>query len=147
VDAQDLQMRFFHAVRVISHAQLARFTQIDYDREMAFIASVDDRTPRAETWGVVRAIADPDNTRAEFAILVRSDLKGHGLGSLLMNKIIRYCTQRGTGALTGEVLRANDRMLALARTLGFAAAYDNDSGLVHLHLPLVQGAAGAADSG
>jgi acetyltransferase len=136
VDAQDLQLRFFHAVRVMSHNQLARFTQIDYNREMAFIASVDDGKASAETWGVVRAIADPDNTQAEFAILVRSDLKGHGLGALLMKKIIRYCAERGTGALTGAVLHGNERMLALARELGFTLVYDNDAGVMQLTLPL-----------
>ena len=70
--------RFFHLVRVFSHSQLARFTQIDYDREIAFIATRHDG-PKAETLGVVRAISDPDRTSADFAILVRSDLKGKGL--------------------------------------------------------------------
>jgi acetyltransferase len=136
VDAEDMRLRFFYAVRVMSHNQLARFTQIDYDREMAFIASVDDGKATAETWGVVRAIADPDNTSAEFAILVRSDLKGHGLGSLLMKKIIRYCRARGTGMITGSVLRGNERMLSLARELGFATTYDNDAGVMQLCLRL-----------
>ena len=143
VDAEDLQMRFFHAVRVMSHNQLARFTQIDYDREMAFIASVDDGKPTAETWGVVRAIADPDNANAEFAILVRSDLKGQGLGSLLMKKIIHYCRARGTGVLTGSVLRGNTRMLALARELGFSLKYDNDAGVAQLSLRLADAAPGS----
>jgi acetyltransferase len=146
VDAEDLRLRFFHVVRVATHSQLARFTQIDYDREMAFIASVDDGTASAETWGVVRAIADPDNTQAEFAILVRSDLKGRGLGSLLMKKIIRYCAERGTGVLTGAVLRGNERMLALARELGFTLASDADAGLVQLNLPLADNAARAEDA-
>ena len=145
VDAQDLQMRFFHAVRVISHTQLARFTQIDYDREMAFIAIVDDGKPGAETWGVVRAIADPDNAQAEFAILIRSDLKGRGLGSLLMKKIIRYCVARGTGVLTGAVLRGNDRMLALARELGFVSTYDSDAGLMQVSLALTDTSRGRVD--
>jgi acetyltransferase len=137
VDTQDLQLRFFHAVRIVSHNQLARFTQIDYDREMAFIASVEDATPAAETWGVVRVIADPDNAKAEFAILVRSDLKGQGLGSLLMKKVIRYCAARGTGTIAGAAMRGNDRMLALARDLGFTLATDDqDSGVVQLVLPL-----------
>ena len=143
VDAEDLQMRFFYAVRVMSHTQLARFTQIDYDREMAFIASADDGKPTAETWGVVRAIADPDNANAEFAILVRSDLKGQGLGSLLMKKIIHYCRARGTGVLTGSVLRGNTRMLALARELGFSTQYDNDVGVVQLSLRLADAAPGS----
>ena len=137
VDADDLRLRFFHAVRIVSHSQLARFTQIDYDREMAFIASVDDDTAAAQTWGVVRAIADPDNANAEFAILVRSDIKGQGIGSLLMKKIIHYCAARGTGVLTGAVLRGNERMLALARELGFSVTHDDDAGVLQLSLRLV----------
>jgi acetyltransferase len=137
VDTQDLQLRFFHAVRIVSHNQLARFTQIDYDREMAFIASAEDGTPAAETWGVVRVIADPDNAKAEFAILVRSDLKGRGLGSILMKKAIHYCAARGTGTLTGAALRGNDRMLSLARELGFTLASDEqDNGVMQLALVL-----------
>lgn len=135
-EPQDLQMRFFHAVRTITHKQLARFTQIDYDREMAFIASVDDGKPTAETWGVVRAIANPDNTEAEFAILVRSDRKGLGLGSVLMSKIIRYCTARGTVMLTGSVLRGNERMTGLARALGFEVRAGPEPGIVQLALRL-----------
>jgi acetyltransferase len=138
VDAQDLRLRFFYTLRVMSHNQLARFTQIDYDREMAFIASVDDGKATAETWGVVRAIADPDNTQAEFAILVRSDLKGCGLGSLLMKKIIRYCAARGTGVLTGTVLPGNERMLALARELGFSQVYDDVAGVMNVTLSLAE---------
>lgn len=89
---------------------------------------------------MVRAIADPDNANAEFAILVRSDLKGQGLGALLMKKIIRYCRARGTGVLSGSVLRGNERMLSLARELGFSTKYDNDAGVVQLALPLANAA-------
>lgn len=136
VDPADLRLRFFYAVRAVTHNQLARFTQIDYDREMAFIASVNDGQPGAETWAVVRAIADPDNRSAEFAILVRSDLKGRGLGSLLMKKIIDYCRARGTGTLCGSVLHGNARMLALARDMGFTQTQGNDVGVVQLTLAL-----------
>ena len=136
VDREDLRLRFFHAVRVVTPNQIKRFTQIDYDREMAFIASVDDGKDKAETWGVVRAITDPENVRAEFAILVRSDIKGHGLGAMLMKKIIRYCKARGTATLAGATLRGNDRMLGLARELGFKMDDGNDAGLVELTLGL-----------
>jgi acetyltransferase len=119
IAASDIQFRFLYASREYGHLELARFTQIDYDREMAFIATAPNAAGIAETLGVVRAMADPDNTSAEFAILVRSDLKGQGLGRALLEKIIRYCRNRGTGELFGEVLATNAPMLALAASFGF----------------------------
>ena len=80
---EDLRLRFFYARRELPRSELARLTQIDYAREMAFIAVRADADGRDETLGVVRAVADPDNVEAEFAIVVRSDLKGRGLGHLL----------------------------------------------------------------
>ncbi|MGE5548004.1 MAG: bifunctional acetate--CoA ligase family protein/GNAT family N-acetyltransferase [Solirubrobacterales bacterium] len=116
---QDLRYRFFGAVRQLQHHQLARLTQIDYDREMAFIATRSDRTGGAETLGVVRTVTDPDNRRGELAILVRSDLKGTGLGSMLVDKIIRYHKARGTGEIGAQVLVENEAMLRLAAKCGF----------------------------
>jgi acetyltransferase len=115
----DKRFRFFGAVREFSHLQLARFTQNDYDREMAFIATVPDESGRMETVGVVRSVSDPDNVRAEFAIVVRSDLKRQGLGRALMDKMIRYCRGRGLRELWGQVLVGNEAMLHLARSCGF----------------------------
>ncbi len=77
---EDLRLRFFGAVRGFDHSQLARMTQIDYDREMALIAEATDESGAIRTLGVVRAIADPDNETAEFAVAVRSDSKGKRLG-------------------------------------------------------------------
>ncbi|HUF79820.1 MAG TPA: GNAT family N-acetyltransferase, partial [Burkholderiales bacterium] len=123
----DIQLRFFHTVRDFPHAALARLTQIDYDREMAFIAwSPEDG---GETLGVARAIADPDRASAEFAILVRSDLKGKGLGGVLMKKLIGYCRESGVGQLVGDILAANPGMLALARSLGFELTAGADPGV------------------
>ncbi len=113
---EDIRFRFFGLMKVLEHSQLARYTQIDYDREMAFIASHGETR---RTLGVVRAISDPDRLRAEFGIIVRSDIKGHGLGRMLLEKLIRYCRARGIGELAGEVLQDNRRMLALSRELGF----------------------------
>jgi acetyltransferase len=136
VEPQDLQLRFFHAVKSLPRSALARFTQIDYDREMAFIAAARDGDGGEETLGVARAIADPDRIRAEFAILVRSDLKGRGLGALLMKKIIRYCRDREIGEVVGDVLATNERMLALARDLGFEIASSEDPQTLRVRLPL-----------
>ena len=119
VTPHDLYLRFFTGVRELPEADLAHLTQIDYDRDMAFLAVGRDVAGTEEILGVARACADPDNNAAEFAVLVRSDLKGQGLGTLLMRKLIRYCRERGTGELRGEVMTENTAMLQLARTLGF----------------------------
>jgi acetyltransferase len=116
---QDLYTRFFSFVRELPEADLAHFTQIDYDREMAFVAVERTGSGAEQILGVARACADPDNNAAEFAVLVRSDLKGHGLGRLLMQKLLRYCRARGTQQLWGNVLSENVAMLQLSRSLGF----------------------------
>ena len=96
LDPDDVRYRVFMRMREIQPSQLARLTQIDYDREMAFVAICERDPGRSETLGVVRAIADPDNVTAEFAIIVRSDLKGKGLGPILVKKVVDYCRSRGT---------------------------------------------------
>jgi len=112
---EDLRMRFFQAPHRLSHEELARFTQIDYAREMAFIALDEER----HTLGVARIVRDPDNADAEFAVLVRSDLKGQGLGRLLMQVLIDYARSQGTARIVGQVLRVNLPMLGLVKQLGF----------------------------
>ncbi|MEJ8826697.1 GNAT family N-acetyltransferase [Variovorax humicola] len=117
---EDIRMRIFLTRRELPRSELARLTQIDYDREMAFIAEDVDAGGRAETLGVARTVSDPDNTEAEFAIIVRSDLNSAGLGRLLFQQLIEHARSRGTGRLVGIVLRENARMLNLARAMGFA---------------------------
>ena len=112
---EDVRFRFFGQVRQLPHSQMARLTQIDYDREMAFIAV----NPHGDTLGVVRTVTDPVNYQAEFAIVVRSDQKGRGMGAALMNKMIHYCRDRGTAFMVGEVLRENHRMRDFVARLGF----------------------------
>jgi len=127
---QDLRLRFFNARRELPRSELARLTQIDYAREMAFIAVRHLPGATQETLGVVRAVIDPDNIDAEFAIVVRSDLKGQGLGHILLRKMIDFLVQRGTQRMVGLVLRENDAMRDLVRTQGFtvdAAASDADA--------------------
>jgi acetyltransferase len=116
---EDVRMRVFYSRRTIEHSELARLTQIDYEREMAFVAVTEGPDGAQETLGVARAVADPDNIDAEFGIIVRSDLKGSGLGRLLMEKLIRTQREHGTRRLVATVLAENVGMLALARELGF----------------------------
>ncbi|MBX3589979.1 MAG: bifunctional acetate--CoA ligase family protein/GNAT family N-acetyltransferase [Burkholderiaceae bacterium] len=133
---EDLRLRFFSYVRELRHAQMARLTQVDYDREMAFIATAPDEHGEPETLGVVRTVTDPDNESAEFAVLVRSDLKGKGLGSMLMKKIIDYCRSRGTAEIKGLVLASNESMIGLARSLGFRIESGPDGDTVVARLAL-----------
>ncbi|MBV8936987.1 MAG: GNAT family N-acetyltransferase, partial [Alphaproteobacteria bacterium] len=123
---EDLRLRFFMPMRRLSHALAARLSQLDYDREMALLAEIGGKA-----LGVARFAADPDKLRAEYAIAVRSDWKGRGLGYLLMTRLIDVARQRGIGELVGEVLRENEPMLQMCRELGFSIALDpNDPGLM-----------------
>jgi len=116
---EDLRLRFFSARRELPRSEIARLTQIDYAREMAFIAVSDAADGRTQTLGVVRAVADPDNVEAEFAIIVRSDLHGTGLGHRLLAKMIGYLRSRGTRRMVALVLRENRAMRELATSHGF----------------------------
>jgi acetyltransferase len=138
LDPEDVRMRVFHAVGSLPRSELARLTQIDYGREMAFVAERCGPDRRPETIGAVRIVADPDQVEAEFGIVVRSDLKGRGLGRLLLQRMIRYARAQGLQRLVAVVLRENDAMLALARGLGFAVdpSRDADRDTVQLVLPL-----------
>jgi acetyltransferase len=134
LDPADVRLRFFAPIKEIPHATAARLTQIDYEREMALIGWGEGGGLEGPL-GIARLSADPDNLKAEFAVIVRSDLKGRGLGSLLMRLLIDYARARGIGTLFGEVLAENSAMLALARDLGFSAQ-GGEAGIVRVTLPL-----------
>jgi acetyltransferase len=136
LDPEDVRMRAFTAVREIPRSQLGRLTQIDYDREMEFIATTERVPGRPETLGVVRAVADPDNNSAEFGIVVASHLKGKKLGGILLHKMIEYLRSRGTPEVIGETLPYNRPLLALVRRFGFEAFRKPDSDTVSLRLHL-----------
>ena len=121
VTPADLRLRFFAPVKEFSHAFIARFTQIDYARAMAFIA-IEEAT--GAMLGVVRLHADADYASGEYAILVRSDLKGRGLGWQLMQFIIEYARAEGIRSIHGQVLQENTTMLDMCRELGFQIVSD-----------------------
>jgi acetyltransferase len=133
---EDIRFRFFGLVQQLPHSQMARMTQIDYDREMAFIATAPDAEGNEETLGVVRAVTDPDNEETEFSIVVRSDLKGSGLAREMMKKMIRYCRERKTMTMVGQVLKENGRMLHFVESLGFRKVRTVDIDVVEVELDL-----------
>jgi acetyl-CoA synthetase (ADP-forming)/acetyltransferase len=136
LDPDDIRLRFFSAMRELPPAQLARLTQIDYDRAMAFIATRAGADGKPETLGVVRAVADPDNQSAEFAIIVRSDLKGQGLGYILFQKLVDYFRGHGTGEIVGDALSENLGVQKLVRHFGGVVLPHPEAGMVRLQLPL-----------
>ena len=121
VTSQDLRLRFFASMKEFSHEFIARLTQLDYARAMAFVA-FDEATN--DLVGVVRIHSDSIYENGEYAILLRSDLKGRGLGWALMQLIIEYAKSEGLKVVSGDVLAENTVMLAMCRNLGFEVKSD-----------------------
>ena len=121
VTAADLRLRFFAPVRELSPMVIARLTQLYYARAMAFIALDEDT---GAMLGVVRLHRDPEGTGGEYAVVVRSTLKGHGLGWMLMKRMIAYARAEGLSVIHGQVLAENSTMLAMCAELGFEVADD-----------------------
>jgi acetyltransferase len=136
VSDEDLRLRFFAPVREFSHAFLAKLIQIDYARAIAFVA-LDEQTD--EMLGVVRLHADANHDTGEYAILLRSDLKGLGLGWELMQLIIEWAKADGLRVIEGQVLRENTVMLDMCRALGFDVRTDpEDSEMKLVKLPIAE---------
>ncbi|NQW11262.1 MAG: bifunctional acetate--CoA ligase family protein/GNAT family N-acetyltransferase [Alphaproteobacteria bacterium] len=128
---EDLRLRFFAPIRHVSHQSAARLTQIDYSREMAFVA-----LDNMDLLGVSRLAADPEGEAAEFAVMVRTDRQRVGIGECLMDTLIGYARDRGLQRLHGTVMRENRRMLALCDKLGFKRTTADDPGLAEVSLML-----------
>ncbi|MCZ4060393.1 bifunctional acetate--CoA ligase family protein/GNAT family N-acetyltransferase [Pantoea sp. LMR881] len=135
VTKEDLYYRYFSEINEFTHDDLANMTQIDYDREMAIIA-LRQYQGQPKIIGVTRAISDADNVDAEFSVLVRSDLKGLGMGRRLLEKMIRYTRDHGLQQLNGITMPHNRGMITLARKLDFHVDIQLDEGIVSLKLPL-----------
>ena len=135
VTPQDMRQRFLTSYSALSEETLVRLTQLDYDRDIAFVAL--DR-PNGDLAAIVRYAADPDRRQAEFGLLVRSDLQGNGLGAGLMKRLIDYASAQGVAELVGVVLRDNRRMLDLCARLGFSldeTVAASDPATVRLRVP------------
>ena len=134
MDKEDMRLRFFSLSKHFSDKLLIRLTQLDYDREMAFVALDRD----GSLCGVARIFADPDHETAEYALLVRSDLKGQGLGWALLRHLVDYAKVDGLKRIDGMVLSENASMLKMCREFGFQHAIDrSDPGIVKVSLDLL----------
>ena len=116
---QDVRYRFFSAIRALSAEQIARMTQVDYEREMALVAV---RETTGETVGVARLVREIDVGEAEFAVVVQGDMKGRGVAGTLMRRLLAWARAKGVREVHGQVLADNAPMLAFVRKLGFKVA-------------------------
>jgi acetyltransferase len=134
VNKQDLRLRFFDSIKQFSHQFIAKLIDLDYARAMAFVA-IDEASK--EPLGVVRLHADALHESGEYAILLRSDLKGRGLGWSLMQLIIEYAKSEGVKRISGQILQENTVMLKMCRELGFEIKTDaEDRGVYDVTLKL-----------
>ena len=123
--AEDLRLRFLGYRKFFPTSMLVRLTQLDYDREMAFVAL---DISSGELCGIARLSADPDHEVAEYGLVIRSDLKGKGLGWALLKHLIAYSTADGIRQIEGIIARENSAMLTMCRELGFKLRRDPDEG-------------------
>jgi acetyltransferase len=132
LSAESKYYRFMNTLRELSQTQLVRLTQIDYDREMAFVAYIDhERVNGLEVQvGVARYAMNPDGESCEFAIVVADDWQGKGLARRLMGVIIDAARSRGVKYMNGDFLSENRRMIQFVSSLGFVlSTHPEDSGM------------------
>jgi len=127
VTPDDARLRFFAPISELSNDRIHELTHLDYERAMAFI-SIDETT--GKMLGVVRLHLDEDRAGGEYAVIVRSRLKGHGLGWLLMQRMIDYARATGLKQVHGQVLTENSTMLRMCAELGFDIADDPDASYI-----------------
>jgi acetyltransferase len=133
----EVRLRFFVARKAFSHRSTARFTQIDYDREMVLVLAEPGSPGTAPIHGLVQLISDPDNENGEYAILVARPMTRRGLGRFLMERILDYARARGMKRVFGDVLTDNTPMLKLVRSLGFTSqVLPGETGVVRVELAL-----------
>jgi acetyltransferase len=136
VSPGDLRLRFLAPRRNFPDQMLKRLTQLDYDRDIAFVALQKGTGMLA---GIGRLCCDPDHTRGEYALLVRTDLQGRGLGWELLQQIIAYARAEHIQRIEGTVLGENQKMVAMCREFGFSLAlHPNEPGLFLVTLDVTQ---------
>ena len=127
---EEVRFRFFHTVKEMDHSMAARFTQIDYDREMAFVAIDPNDAPQRKLYAVARLIMDSSGEQAEFALVVNHLVSGQGLGTLLMYRLISYAKKQGLNSIYGDVLIDNEVMISICKKIGFTVQTKSKDGKI-----------------
>jgi acetyltransferase len=122
---ESMHLRFLSALRTLTPQMLARFTHVDYDREMAFVALIEQGARQREI-GVCRYVTLPDGESCEYAIVVADEWQGKGLGRIMMRRLIEVAQARGLKSMVGFVHASNGPMFDLCTRLGFVAAREAD---------------------
>jgi acetyltransferase len=131
---EDIRLRFFAAVREFTPEQVAKFTRLDYERDMALIAV---RENTGETVGVARLVREDNPLVGEFAVIVEPDAKGKGIATHLMQRLLEWAQLHGVREVIGEILPENETMLEFARHLGFSLRHSPDTpGVIEAALTL-----------
>ncbi len=138
LSAQSIYYRFFSPLKILPQHMLARFTQIDYDREIALVAILEPETTE-KMIGMARVITGPDGETAEFAILVGDQWHGRGVGAALLRRCLAFSQLYNIRSVSGEVLPGNTKMLALGRKLGFQVHWQPGEGTYQLRLKIPEG--------
>jgi acetyltransferase len=133
--------RFFSPMKLLPQDMLVRFTQIDYDREMALVA-LDESRNAEQILGVARVIGNPDGQEGEFAVVVGDAWQGKGVGAELLKRCLRIVRERGMRTVRGFALRENEQMVKLARKLGFEVSIDADTHDYNMTIDLSERRAG-----
>ena len=137
IEPRDAAFAFFGAIRDLSHSELARVTQIDYDREMTLVAVAADPSARAtEIHGLLWSLTDPDNERCEFTVAMRANGGANGLPEALIGQLIRHARAKGTGALAGSTHTDNTRLIQIVGALGFSLETSAEGERVRFRLDL-----------
>ncbi|MGC8817014.1 MAG: bifunctional acetate--CoA ligase family protein/GNAT family N-acetyltransferase [Candidatus Hadarchaeum sp.] len=127
------RFRFFRVIKELSHDDLVRFCNIDYDREMAIIAETTEAGKKKEI-GVARLIIEPGKKRGEFAIVVADKYQGKGLGTKLMDMLIEFAQEKGLETVYGIIMRENKKMVRLAQKMGFTLKPSEEGYVATLNL-------------
>ena len=133
LSSETSRFRFFQIIKDLSHEDLVRFCNIDYDREMAFIAEIREGDRKIEI-GVSRLILESNKKRGEFAVVIADKYQGKGLGIKLVDMLIEVAREKGVEVIYGVVMSENLKMINLCESLGFTTHRKQDDVIVELNL-------------
>jgi acetyltransferase len=133
LSSETSRFRFFQIIKDLPHDALVRFCNIDYDREIAFIAETREGDRKIEI-GVARLILEPNKTRGEFAVVVADKYQAQALGIKLVDMLIGFAREKGVDTIYGIIMPENLKMIRLCEKLGFSTKREQENIVAELKL-------------